>query len=41
MLIRRLLVPVAGLLVLAVPAMAQEMVPHRAVYEVGAIEIFG
>lgn len=38
MLIRRLLVPVAGLFVLAAPAMAQEMVPHRAVYEVGAIE---
>lgn len=38
MLIRRLLVPVAGLLVLAAQASAQEMVPHRAVYEVGAIE---
>ncbi|MBP6767551.1 MAG: DUF1849 family protein, partial [Reyranella sp.] len=38
MLIRRLLVPVAGLLVLAAQATAQEMVPHRAVYEVGAIE---
>ncbi len=38
MLIRRLLVPVAGLLVLAAPASAQEMAPHRAVYEVGAIE---
>jgi hypothetical protein len=38
MLIRRLLVPVASLLVLAAPALAQEMAPHRAVYEVGAIE---
>ncbi len=38
MLIRRLLVPFASLLVLAAPAMAQEMAPHRAVYEVGAIE---
>lgn len=38
MLIRRLLAPVAGLLVLAVQATAQDMAPHRAVYEVGAIE---
>ena len=38
MLIRCLLVPVAGLLVLAAQASAQDMVPHRAVYEVGAIE---
>ena len=38
MLIRRLLMPAAGLLVLAAPAMGQEMVPHRAVYEVSAIE---
>lgn len=38
MLIRRLLVPVAGLFILADPASAQEMAPHRAVYQVGAIE---
>lgn len=38
MLIRRLLVPAAALFVLAAPATAQEMVPHRAVYEVNSIE---
>jgi hypothetical protein len=38
MLIRRLLVPVASLLFFGVEASAQEMVPHRAVYEVRAIE---
>jgi hypothetical protein len=38
MLNRRLLVPLAILTVLAAPAMAQEMAPHRAVYEVGPIE---
>jgi hypothetical protein len=38
MLIRRLLVPAASFLVVAAPAMAQEMVPHRAVYEVSSIE---
>lgn len=38
MLNRRLLVSLVSLAVLAAPAMAQEMAPHRAVYEVGAIE---
>lgn len=34
----RLLVPAVVLACLATPVMAQEMAPHRAVYEVGAIE---
>jgi hypothetical protein len=38
MLNRRLLAPLVSVLVLAVPAMAQEMAPHRAVYAVSAIE---
>ncbi len=38
MLNRRLLAPVAVLAVLAVPAMAQDMAPHRAVYDVGSVE---
>ena len=38
MLNRRLLAPLVSVLVLAVPAMAQEMAPHRAAYAVSAIE---
>ena len=38
MLNRRLLAPLVSVLVLAGPAMAQEMAPHRAVYAVSAIE---
>lgn len=38
MLNRRLLAPVATLAVLASPAMAQDMAPHRAAYDVGSIE---
>lgn len=38
MLNSRPLMPAVGLLVLAAPALGQEMVPHRAVYEVSSIE---
>ncbi|WP_439612697.1 EipB family protein [Reyranella sp.] len=38
MLNRRLLAPAVVLAVLASPAMAQEMAPHRAAYDVGSIE---